>query len=664
MILNQMSIRCQALISSFLCVAGLLALDSTSARAASVGDWQTTPSLVGGTWDNSSNNSSGNTSTWQMWNGSAWAPESGTTAGTSYPNANTGLITILSGTVITNASASGSTLVASGIIVQTNATFLYRKSVFELAHNDPIDLDVFGAFNLTNSSSGGFSMDTGATIVVESGGRMTNFGTTSGDNFIGNGYGFVGSYVPGAITFRNNSMFVLAAVTNKGTIPAATWQDGSTCLVAPTLATNFVPVGFAGQSFYDFIWNWPNAVGKNGGSADGGSFTVRRNFTFITANGATNEDFPYSGYTLTVGGNISLTNVTWFPTASAGTATIEVGGNFIVAANATISISSASGLGNVIFNGSSPQTLGFYGPNSLGSQGSWDWTVNSGSTVNLDSALPINGTSPDTGGLLNVNGTLNLTANGSISGTSNIITVAPGAILNVSPGIFSFGAKDTLQGAGTITGNVTAGSTSVIYPGTGAPLTFNGSLTYGSATSTNIFNLTSSTSGANDQIVVNGPGGGGSILHPNGAQIVINSAGTLATADYVLFNVTGGGSIANSTFTGPSWSGTTPANSADYYIVISGNQVLLHYSTTLPQPDITSTSSSGVTSPTNLTININNGVSGTLYTVLMSTNIATPLPGWSTVGTFTPSSSGSFSATINGVLNPADPAQFFMLKAP
>jgi hypothetical protein len=663
-----MSIRYQALISSFLCVAGLLALDTTLARAQTTGDFETAPNLApggGGCWDNSTNNSLGNTNTWQMWNGSAWVVESGTNAGTSYPNNNTGLVTILSGTTITNSLSTTSTLVADGIVVQTNAAFLYLNSIFTLAHdnaNPNADLDVYGTLLLSNRASGGFSLNGGATIVIESGATMTNYGACAGDNFVGGGYGIPGSYVSNAITFRSNTLFVLAAITNKGFIPFATWEPGSTCLIAPTYPTNFVPGGFVGQTFYDLIWNYPNAVGKNGGSGEGGSFTVQRNFTIITANGATNEDFPYSGNTLTVGGNLSVTNMAWFPTATSGTVTFMLGGDFIVDSTATIKPNNSSALCDVIFDGTNgPQKVGFYGTNSLGSTGSWDWTVNSGSTVNLDTTLTINGTPPDTGGLLNINGTLNFTANGSITGTSNTITVAPGAILNVSTNAgtnFNLGGSNTLQGAGTIIGNVTANSGSVIHPGTGAPLTFNGDLTYGTATSTNIFNLTSTTNGANDQIVV---GGSGSILTANNAQIVINSAGTLATADYVLFNVTAtGGSISGaSSFTAtPAWAGVVPANSNDYSVVISGTQVLLHYAVpVVPQPVITSFSISGAT---NLLINGTNGEAGN-YIVLMSTNLA--LTNWTPVAT-NPLTGNSFSITATNVVTPGSRQQFYKLQAP
>jgi hypothetical protein len=681
MIVNQISIRYQALFSSFLCVAGLLALDTTLARAQApsspnVGDWCTVPGDTnstpqglqdggGGDWDNSNNNSLNTANTWQMWDGSEWDIENGNVAGVGYPITNTGLITILSGTTITNASASGSTTVADGIIVQSGAVFDIFKGTFTLWSGDSYtstDLDVFGTLLLDCSASNAFWLNTNATIVVENGGTVTNFASCSGDNFTGPGYtnglGYTnGGYVANAITFKSGSLFVMndygtAGEGKAGTIPMATWNDGSACLIAPLIASNFLFQGVAGQSFYNWTFNSSVQNTKGGGTNNEGSFTVRGNFAIANNNGQVIEDIPGPGYTLTVGGNFGVTNAIYYPTGSPGTATLYIGGNFIVAANATNKINNNTAVGDVIFNGTSPQTLGIY--STLGSPASWNWTVNSGSTVNLDSGLEINTGVSGTAGFLTVNGNLNLTANGSISGTSNIITVAHNATLNVSAGAFTFGSEDILQGAGTITGNVTAGSTSVIHPGTGAALTFDGSLTYSGITSTNIFNLTSSTSGANDQIVVSG-----GTLTANNAQIVINSGGTLATGDYVLFNVTGGGSISGaSTFSAtPAWAGTTPANSALYVINTVGNQVLLHYNA--PQPVVTSISVSGA----NLTVHGTSGVPGT-YTVLMSTSLATPLSSWTSVGTFTLSSSGSFSQIVNGAVTPGDKAQFFALKAP
>jgi hypothetical protein len=657
-----------------------LAFASTLAQAQSVGDWQTVPSLANAYWDNSTNNSLDNLTTWQMWNGSAWVSETGTNGGTSYPSNNTGVITILTGTTITNASSGTATNIADGIVVQNGASFVFGTGSFTLGGQESIDLDVSGNFTLANGNEPLFFMNSGATIVMESGSTMTNNGDAGYDNFAGPGYTNTVSntWVSNAITFKSGSTYSqqFNGASEKGFIPHATWEPGSTCLIAPinpttgvSLVGGFIPEGLGGQTFYDFIWNWtnegplPNSFGK---SEDAGSFTVAHNF-YMTASGptCTNKDFPYSGYTMTVGGNIGLTNVAWVPTGTSGTVTLNVGGNFLVDTTAAIKINNATAIGNVNFTGSSPQTLGIYGLNA--SDAGWNWTVNSGATVNLDCALNVSAGAyvvagvPSTGFLTN-NGTIDFTAKGTLSGNSNTIILGPNSTINLTAaaeGAWTFAANNTLEGSGKIVGDFTAGTPSVIYPNSGAALTFSGTLTYGGATATSIFNLTSSPSGANDQIVVNGPGTNGSILHPNGAQIVINPLTTLATSDYVLFNVTGGGTIAASAFIAtPAWLTNAPANSNNYSIVTGTTNVLLHYAVpVVPQPDITSFSISGTT---NLLLNGTNGIAGS-YIVLMSTNLNST--NWTPVAT-NPVIGNSFSITATNVVTPGDRQQFFKLQAP
>jgi hypothetical protein len=656
---NHPHTRRDAFLPALFCAIGFGVFAFTPAPAQNVGDWETVPGLTNGFWDNSTNNAAGNSNTWQMWTGSSWTPESGNVAGTGYPNNNSGVITILSGTTISNAVASASTTIADGIVVQTNASFQLFKSTFTLAHSGTFaaDLDVFGTFGLQDSSAGGFSMNSGATIVVEPGASMTNFGSTSGDVFTGSGYGIPPvSYVPGAITFRSNSVFVLAATTNKGTIPVATWQPGSTCMIAPPSSntTNFIPLGFANQTFYNLIWYWPTSNGKNGGSAEGGSFTVNGNFA-MTANPnkmVTNQDIPYSGFTMTVVGNVGITNVAWYPTAAAGNVTINVGGNFSVDSTATFGLNNASAFGLLNFDGTSPQTYTLAGTQK--SPANWNYAVSNGSTLNLTGAFTINGSGAGGIGYLTNNGTLILTTNSSLGGTSNTIIMGPGSTFDVSQGVYSFAAEDTLTGSGTVIGPVSAGSTSVIYPNSGQALTFKGTITYGSVTSTNIFNLTSSPSSGNDQIAVTSGGG----VVANGAQIVINPVGTLSTNDYVLVKVTGGGSITGTFNTTPAWMGTPPANSTNYSIVTTATQAVLHYgAVAVPQPTITGVSISG----TNLLLNGTNGVAGN-YVVLMSTNLASK--SWTPVATNALTGSGPFSIIATNAVNTSNQQQFYILQAP
>jgi uncharacterized protein YccT (UPF0319 family) len=98
----------------------------------------------------------------------------------------------------------------------------------------------------------------------------------------------------------------------------------------------------------------------------------------------------------------------------------------------------------------------------------------------------------------------------------------------------------------------------------------------------------------------------------------------------------------------------TPTNNTDYNTLIFNVSV-----TVLPPPTITSVGISG----TSLTINGINGVVGTYY-VLMSTNLATPLSSWTSVESFSLTSSGSFSQIVTNAVNTGDSAQFYILRAP
>ena len=365
----------------------------------------------------------------------------------------------------------------------------------------------------------------------------------------------------------------------------------------------------------------------------------------------TNEDIPYSGNTLTVGGSIGITNVTWYPTTASGTVTIIVGGNYSIDSTASVGVNNDTAIGSLIFDGASPQTFTMAGSNT--SEGNWNYGISNGASVSLAGTLTINANAAVGTGYLTNNGTLTLTSTGTLSGTSNTIILAQGSTFNVTQGTYTFAAEDTLTGSGTVIGNVTAGSSSVIYPNSGLPLTFQGNLNYGSATSTNIFNLTSSTNSGNDQIIVSG-----GILSGNGAQIVINPVSTLANGNYVLVNVTGGGSIASSVNSTPAWVGTPPANANMYSVVTTGTQVILQYGVVVvPRPAFTTVSLAG----TNLFVNGTNGVSGT-YVLLMSTNLASKT--WTPVASNAVTGSGPFSFTATNAVNANYPQQFYILKAP
>jgi autotransporter-associated beta strand protein len=309
-------------------------------------------------------------------------------------------------------------------------------------------------------------------------------------------------------------------------------------------------------------------------------------------------------------------------------------GNFIIGENGTLdmagrseNINGLSGSGTIINSG------GFVGTDYTLTLGNNNISSNFSGTIEDTPALAGNVAITKTG-----TGTQTFSGPNTYSGPTIINN---GTLLvsgSLGPSSSVFVNNGTLAGGGTIAGTVyvTNSSTAIIHPEGGSMLTVESNLTV-NASSEVVFDLTNSISSGDDQIVLNGQG----VLTCNEAQITINSAGTLAPANYVLLNVTGGGSISGTFSNTPAWMGVTPANSSSYAITNIGNQVLLEYnSSSIPRPYITSLSLSG----SNIIINGTNGTPEQQYILLTSTNVDLPLNQWTPVATNT-FSGGSFSLT-------------------
>ena len=224
--------------------------------------------------------------------------------------------------------------------------------------------------------------------------------------------------------------------------------------------------------------------------------------------------------------------------------------------------------------------------------------VSGGLTKTGAGTLTLAGANTFTGGTLVNNGTLALGTGGSLASTN--INVAGGATFDVSAISFSLATGQSLSGSGINNGAVSAVSGSKIFAGTDGGIgtnTFTGNLTFVSGSSAQ-FDLSSTSGGANDKIILNGAS---SVLTCGSASIGIKCGANLDQAtDYPLFNLTGGSaSIAGNFSSAPVWIGTTPTNASAYSIVTFGNLILLHYSSGATNPPaVTNLAASGVLSTT------------------------------------------------------------------
>jgi hypothetical protein len=241
---------------------------------------------------------------------------------------------------------------------------------------------------------------------------------------------------------------------------------------------------------------------------------------------------------------------------------------------------------------------------------------------------------------------LALTGNGSIAGSTNI-SLASSAVLDVSgrtDQTLTLVSGQTLQGNGTVNGNLSEGAGATVSPGganTIGTLTVTNAITLSGTTSMEL-NKTSST---RDQLNCTG-----SITY-GGTLNVVNLSGTLAAGDsFKLFNA-GSYSGSFSTITpspgaGLAWDASS-LNSGTLKVVASATQPTIG--------KITVSNGSVVISGNN-----NTGPGGT-YHILTATNVATPLTNWVVLTNGTFDGSGNFSTT-NALGSSA--RQFYILQVP
>jgi len=244
-----------------------------------------------------------------------------------------------------------------------------------------------------------------------------------------------------------------------------------------------------------------SGIGSSGNAAanlalNGGTLS------YTGAGGATDRLFTLgvSGGTIAANGTgaIAFTNTGGLAYAGSGARTLTLGG----------ASASSNSFASVLANGSG-------GVSSLAKTGSGKWILTSAQSY--------------TGSTTIIAGTLVLSGSGSVASSSAIDISGSVAVLDVSGvtgGSYAVTSGQTLKGVGTVMGNVTTGSASVLSPGESAgTLAVNGSLAVGSFTSIDF--------DAGDEVAVTGN-------LTLGSSAVVALSSDLGPGTYDLFSFTGG----------------------------------------------------------------------------------------------------------------------------
>ena len=485
--------------------------------------------------------------------------------------------------------------------------------------------------NSGNPTASGFGNPqvAGRVVTVTNGGTVTL--TSSGGNEFGNGGTipllafnlgpgglvqiFHGNAQMGPVILNGGAMvaagasstqyepFCLSSVTSGGTVPSVMtslnsasqsegYNLGINLASGAQITFNVAPTGSSGPDL-----NISAQLGNTGNIA----FSTAYGNGFILTGGGTMALTAPNFFT----GNITISNGTLMLADNAGFTLPNQGGINLPTSSGSIgSASSSTYAGNIINYSnfveasSTAETLS----GAISGTGSIVVGVTNGTSIPAASLTITGAANTYTGQTVVGGGTLFLTGAGTIASSSAIVLTNGGVldITGLTSGVMTMGSSQNLIGGtgGVINGPtniVVTGNGTAIFPGgdgTVGTLSFPGGLTMSPGASMN-FDLSTSHSGANDQVTITGslP----LVLNYNSLHIKAPSTAVSldSTADYVLVTATGGATITGSFLSAPFFD-VAPANANHYTIVTTSTSVVLHYNqAALPQFSASSTTPSG-----------------------------------------------------------------------
>ncbi|HLK30129.1 MAG TPA: hypothetical protein VKT28_16225, partial [Puia sp.] len=374
----------------------------------------------------------------------------------------------------------------------------------------------------TSVSSSNLSISGASINVNGAGGNLNNYGTISGAN---------------ASTLLINSGGSYTHALNGGTIPTASWNIASNCVVSGVTST--APSGL-GQGFGNFTWssNLSSDLALNSALK-----TINGNFTFSAPSSSSDLSLATnSALTLNIGGTFTHSGGGDLQLSDGSSnPIINVAGNLVLSAGGTLDFGNGSGTGTINLSGNFSESNGTdrlesgFGSNGIinfvgtaqsitssgttgGNISNVDFNINNGSTVTLLSGFTLNNTSQVffiSSTLTVLNGGVLICGNNNISGVTKSSFFSTNSTFVLSPGgTIQIGSTAGITAAGTSSGNIqTATRTfnqggNYIYnasvnqaTGTGLPTTLTDSLTINNKASVA---LTQSTTVSGTLLLTNG----------------------------------------------------------------------------------------------------------------------------------------------------------------